>query len=112
MLKIPVDAEFRSHVLDQLSGMGEFETKNMFGGTAILRNGVAFAKVKHGSLWLKVDNGNIDEFVEKGMAQYTYGKDNSRKLNFFETPVEVLEETDTLIQWAFKSCEAAERSRK
>ena len=40
-----VDIEFRDHVLDQLSGMGEFETKNMFGGTALLRDGVAFAKI-------------------------------------------------------------------
>ena len=96
MLKIPVDAEFRSHVLDQLSGMGEFETKNIFVGTTILRNSVAFAKVKHGSLWLKVDNGNIAEFVERGMTQYTYGKDDGRKLNFFETPLEVLVETDSI----------------
>ena len=103
---------FRDYVLDQLSNMGEFETKNMFGGTALLRNGVAFAKIKHGSLWLKVDDGNINEFIKEGMMQYTYGKDNSRKLNFYETPAEVLEEPDTLIQWANKACEAANRSKK
>ena len=52
------DNGLRDYILDQLSGMGEFETKNMFGGTALLRNGVAFAKIKHGSLWLKADDGN------------------------------------------------------
>ena len=109
---MPVDTEFRGYVLDQLAGMGEFETKNMFGGTAVLRDGAAFAKIKHGSLWLKVDDGNISDFIEKGMEQYTYGKDNSRKLNFYETPAEVLEEADTLIQWATKACEAANRSKK
>jgi len=109
---MPVDTEFRDHILDQLSDMGEFETKNMFGGTAILRDGTAFAKIKHGSLWLKVDDGNINDFLEKGMVQYTYGKDNSRKLNFYETPVEVLEDADLLIQWATKACEAAIRSKK
>jgi DNA transformation protein len=107
-----VDHEFRDYILDQLSGMGEFETKNMFGGTAVLSNGVAFAKIKHGSLWLKVDDGNINDFIERGMVQYTYGKDNSRKLNFYETPAEVLEEPDTLLKWATKACEAAIRSKK
>ena len=107
-----VNTEFREYVLDQLSGLGVFETKNMFGGTAVLRNGVAFAKIKHGSLWLKVDDGNINDFIDKGMVQYTYGKDNSRKLNFYETPSEVLEDADMLIQWATKACEAANRSRK
>ncbi len=46
------------------------------------------------------------------MVQYTHGKDNSRKLNFYETPVEVLEEADTLIQRAVKACDAAVRTRK
>ena len=107
-----VDQEFKDYILDQLSGMGEFETKNMFGGTAVLSDGAAFAKIKHGSLWLKVDDGDIDDFVEKGMVQYTYGKDNSRKLNFYETPAEVLEDSDMLIQWATKACEAAYSSKK
>ena len=106
------NSEFRDYVLDQLSGMGEFETKNMFGGTAVLRNGVAFAKIKHGSLWLKVDDGNINDFIEKRMVQYTYGKDNSRKLNFYETPAEVLEDADKLTHWATKACEAANRFKK
>jgi len=107
-----VNTEFRDYVLDQLSGIGVFETKNMFGGTAVLRNGVAFAKIKHGSLWLKVDDGNINDFIEKGMVQYTYGKDNSRKLNFYETPSEVMEDSEMLIQWATKACEAAIRSKE
>ena len=107
-----VDTEFRDYILDQLNCMGDFEAMNMFGGTALLRNGVAFAKIKHGSLWLKVDEGNINDFIEKGMVQYTYGKNNSRNLNFYETPAEVLEESDTLILWATKALEAANRSKK
>jgi DNA transformation protein len=109
---MPVDTEFKDYILDQLSGLGKFDTKNMFGGTALLRNGVAFAKIKHGSLWLKVDDGNINDFTEQGMVQYTYGKDNSRRLNFYETPADVLEDADTLIRWATKACEAADRTKK
>ncbi|MBI1417678.1 MAG: transcriptional regulator [Limimaricola sp.] len=107
-----VDVEFRSFVLDQLGSLGAFETRNMFGGTALLRNGVAFAKVKHGALWLKVDDSNIGDFVARDMPQYSYGKDNSRKLNFFRTPVEVLEDPEVLIRWATKACDAAERAQK
>ena len=69
-----MDSEFRNYVLDQLDGIGKFETKNMFGGTALLKNGNAFAKIKHGSLWLKVDDNNLHDFIEQGMNQYTYGK--------------------------------------
>ena len=105
-------SEFINYVMDQLHGMGEFETKNMFGGTAILRNGNAFAKIKHGTFWLKVDDSNLNDFIEKGMNQYTYGKDNSRKLNFYETPAEILEDQESLIQWANKACKAAVKKKK
>lgn len=106
------DTGFTSFVLDQLSDMGEFETKKMFGGTALLRNGVAFAKVKHGALWLKVDDGNRGDFLERDMPQYSYGKDNKRRLNFFMTPPDVLEDAETLILWSRKAAEAAGNSAK
>ena len=106
-----IDLEFKNYILDQLGEIEPFDTKNMFGGTALLRNGVAFAKIKHGSLWLKVDDSNINDFIEKGMPQYTYGKNNSRKLNFYETPAEILEDSIILIQWANSAYQAAARSK-
>lgn len=105
-------SEFNSFVLDQLNGFGEFEAKSMFGGTALLRGGCAFAKVKHGALWLKVDDGNIADFLEWDMPQYTYGEGNSRRLNFFQTPPEVLEDAETLVRWVEKAVEAARTSKK
>ena len=104
--------EFKSFVLDQLSGFGDFETKNMFGCTALLRDGVAFAKVKHGALWLKADSETRGDFLAAGMPQYVYGKDKSRKLNFFKAPAEVLEDPESLAVWAAKAWEVAQRSRK
>ena len=101
------NADFTLFVLDQLKGLGDFETKNMFGGVALLKNGSAFAKIKHDRLWLKADDRNRHEFEHAGMKQYTYGKDNSRKLNFFETPMEVLEDRDELKVWARRSIEVA-----
>jgi len=109
---VPEMSQFRDYVLDQLSGLGEYKTKNMFGGTALLIDNTAFAKIKHGTLWLKVDAENQKDFLEKGMRQYRYGKDNSRKLNFYETPGEVLEDKVILKRWANSSIQAAQRTRK
>ena len=101
------DKEFKTFVLDQLADLGAFETKAMFGGTALLVEGTAFAKVKHGALWLKVGDANRTDFLEKEMPQYTYGKGNTRTLNFFRTPPDVLEDADALVAWASKSIDAA-----
>ena len=81
---------YKDFVLDQLAGLGAFETKRMFGGLALLFQGSAFAKIKHDKVWLKVDESNRNDFVSRNMKQYTYGRDNSRRLNFYEAPVEVI----------------------
>ena len=99
--------EFKNFVLDQLQGIGEFETKRMFGGLALLHQGSAFGKIKHDKVWLKVDESNLEDFKEQGMKQYTYGKDNSRKLNFYETPIEIIEDRDKLKDWVKKSIKVA-----
>jgi len=101
------DENLRAFVVDQLANLGTFETKSMFGGTALLIDGKAFAKVKNGALWLKVGDDNRTDFVDQDMPQYSYGKDDARKLNFFKTPTDVLEEADELVVWASKSVDAA-----
>lgn len=40
-----LNEEFLNFILDQLKGLGEFETKKMFGGVALLYQGSAFAKI-------------------------------------------------------------------
>ena len=102
-----LNEEFKNFVLDQLQGISEFETKNMFGGLALLNQGKAFAKIKHDKVWLKVDESNLTDFKKFEMSQYTYGKDNSRKLNFYETPIDILEDRDKLRDWVRKSMEIA-----
>ena len=104
-------AEFKAYVLDQLAEIGAFETKALFGGTALLRDGAAFAKIKSGALWLKVDDQNRPDFEAEDMPQYSYGKDNSRHLNFFQTPPDVLEDTGPLAQWVTKAIDASQRSK-
>lgn len=107
-----INEEFKNFVFDQMHGLGEFETKRMFGGVAFLHQGSAFAKIKHDKLWLKVDRWNRKDFEDLGMQQYSYGKDNSRKLNFYETPLDVLENRDKLVEWAKKSREIALSQKK
>ena len=65
-----LNEEFKNFVLDQLQGIGEFETKRMFGGLALLRQGSAFATIKHEKVWLKVDKSNMSDFESCGMSQY------------------------------------------
>ncbi|MFT5021210.1 MAG: DNA transformation protein [Polaribacter sp.] len=102
-----LNEDYKTFILDQLSGFGEFEAKNQFGGVALMCEGVAFGKIKHDKVWLKADSTNVDDFVKHNMPQYTYGKDGSRKLNFYEAPLEIIEDRDKLVEWAKKSLQVA-----
>jgi len=105
-----LNEEFKNFILDQLKDIGELETKRMFGGLALLYHGSAFAKIKHDKVWLKVDDSNRANFEQMGMKQYIYGKDNSHKLNFYETPIEVIEDRDKLKDWVKKSIEVVTKN--
>ncbi|MEM9320742.1 MAG: TfoX/Sxy family protein [Pseudomonadota bacterium] len=94
------DDNLRAFVLDQLTDLGEFETKASFGGTAPLIDGKAFAKFKNGALRLKVGDAKRTDFADQDMPQYRYGTDNARKLNIFNTSPDVLEDADKLVAWA------------
>jgi len=102
-----VNQSYADFILDQLSGLGDFQTKRMFGGLALLKEGKAFAKIKHDTVWLKVNDANRQDFEGRGMPQYTYGKDNSRKLNFYEAPIEIIEDRDELVKWCETSMTVA-----
>ena len=97
----------KNFVFDQLQDIGEFDTKNVFGSLALIQQGEIFGKIKYDKFWLKVDDSNIADFEKLGMSQYTFGKDNSKKLNFYSTPIEVLEDRDKLKDWARKSIKVA-----
>jgi DNA transformation protein len=99
------NSSFESFTLDQLEGLIEFESKRMFGGIALLYGGSAFAKIKYNKVWLKVDDSNRKDFINQGMQQYRYGRDNSRTLNFYEIPAEVLENRDEFVFWVKRSIE-------
>lgn len=104
------DAEFRAYVLEQLEGLGPFESRRMFGGLALLTDGKAFAKVKHGALWLRADDASRNHFLDHGMPQYVYGKNNDRRLGFYQTPAEVIEDAEKLSDWVATAIEVARRS--
>jgi len=48
--------EFVNYVIDQLSEYGEVQTRKMFGGTNLFREGLMFAKIKGSTLRLKVND--------------------------------------------------------
>jgi TfoX/Sxy family transcriptional regulator of competence genes len=96
---MPNSPEFVDYVLEQIPNSDQYEQKKQFGGTVLMHGDKAFLKIKNDQVWLKTDDQTSAEFTKLGMAQYRYGKDRSRHLNFHEIPPEIVEDSEKLGAW-------------
>lgn len=67
------------HILDLLSAFENLEARRMFGGEGIFQNGLMFAIIDDGKLYLKVDEENLNEFESEVMPPLTFTKKDGKK---------------------------------
>ena len=106
-----VNEDYLNFINDQLSGLGSYETKPMFGGIGFFKEGLMFAMLGKGVFRLKADELNKADFEERGIARFLSDK-NTKGLPYYEVPAEILEDKDELCIWAKRSFEAAQRKKK
>ncbi len=103
--------EFHDFVLDQLSGLGELRSRKMFGEYGLYCDDLFFAIVADEALWLKVDDGNRSMFDERGMKPFSPFEDGA-SMQYYEVPVDVLEDPSQLHEWASAAVDVAARAPK
>ena len=106
-----VDDSFLELVTDQLSAFGEVETKKMFGGVGIFKEGTMFAMIGGNSFRLRVDDTNKPDFEAKGMKPFE-SKSKKKGMPYWEVPADVLEDKKVLKKWAKKAYDAAVNGKK
>jgi DNA transformation protein and related proteins len=114
---MPVTADFREYVLEQLGRIVPVEWKRMFGGVGLYADETFFALIDDDILYFKVDDENRPDFEAAGAAAFSPYKDGKSSMNYFALPVDVLEDNDALRIWTLKSIEvglraAAKKRRK
>ncbi|MEQ9220182.1 MAG: TfoX/Sxy family protein [Cyclobacteriaceae bacterium] len=101
--------DYLNFLKDQLSGIGEFETKKMFGGHGFFKDGLMFGMLGSGIFRLKVDESNEQDYIDKGMKPY-YSDKKKKGMPYWEVPADVLENRTELSKWALKSVSIAIKS--
>ncbi|WP_101506822.1 TfoX/Sxy family protein [Erwinia sp. B116] len=97
------------HYAGELSGWAPITTRPLFGAVALYRDGLVFAMVWKGSLYFKVDNTSRADYEAAGSHALGYvaeGNDHALK-SYWEVPVDVLEDNETLTEWAQRAWSAA-----
>lgn len=105
------DPDFGEWVREHFATLGPLEIKRMFGGAAVYANGLIFALLDDGVIWLKADEVNAPLLVEAGARQFTYPTRGgaTMAMAYWSLPESALDDPDEAVDWARKSIDAALR---
>ena len=97
---------FEDFVVDQLRRLGPVQARAMFGGHGLYHEGLFFGIIHAGRLYLKTDEKSRATYVEQGMGPFRPNERQTLK-SYYEVPVDVLEDDETLAVWARRAVEVA-----
>jgi DNA transformation protein len=103
---VPVSESYREYVLDQLKLLGSVTARSMFGGAGLYHDGLIFGILADDILYLRVDDSNRPDYEREGMRPF---RPRGSSMPYYQVPVEVLEERETLKVWAQKALAISRR---
>ena len=109
---MPVSADYREFVLEQLGRVVPVTSRSMFGGVGIYSDGLFFALLDDDTTYLKVDDSNRGDFEAAGMGPFNPFDDPKQVMQYYELPADLLEDADALRPWVFKALDVARAARK
>jgi DNA transformation protein len=105
--------EHRDRILAKLNLVAPVTARAMFGGYGLYCGGVMFALIAYGHLYFKIDDDNINDYLDAGMNPFTYeGKGKPIVMSYYQLPDLVFNEPELLLTWLEKSQAAARRSKQ
>jgi DNA transformation protein len=107
-----VTDEYLTYVIDQLEALGPVRYKRMFGGAGLYFEGLFFGLIADDILYFKVDDSNRADYEVEGMGPFKPFPDKKEVMQYYEVPIDVLENKETLRNWAEKAVAVAELKAK
>ena len=106
------DAGFLAHLRELLEPLGRITLKSMFGGHGIYCDGLFFALVADGRLYLKVDAHSRADFEAAGCAPFVYtGQQQPIAMSYWSVPESALDSPGDMRPWARLALDAAARKK-
>ena len=101
-----------ARLLALLTPLGPVEARRLFGGHGLYLEGVIFAVVYDGALFLKADEENRGDFARRGLGPLTYEGRGGKTiaLPYWEAPASLLKSGAALRRWAAKAHAAGRRA--
>jgi DNA transformation protein len=99
----------RDFLLDLFSSFGAVTLRRMFSGYGVSRDGINFALVLRGAIYLRANERTIPRFQDEGLGPFQYmarGKPITLG-SYWQLPERLYDDADELAAWARDALEAA-----
>lgn len=109
-----MDAEF---IRDLFAQFRPVTMRRLFGGAGLYCDGVMFALVFDGAIYLKVNEDSIADFEREGSRPFTYtrakspGRVGKFSLSYWRLPERLYDDPEELAVWAARALAIAERRK-
>jgi DNA transformation protein len=107
---VPVSAEFRAFVEDQIGRVAPVRSRRMFGGIGIYSGERFFAIIDDDVLYFKVDDETRPRYEKRRMRPFN--PMGTPMNGYWQVPADVLEDADELGPWVREAIAVAGRSGK
>jgi DNA transformation protein len=103
-----VQAQYLAYVLEQLAGLGALRPNRMFGGIGLYSDGLFFGLIDDDTLFFKTSDANIAAYRARSMPKFMPFPDKTGAvMGYHQVPADVIEDAETLVQWARQSVAVA-----
>jgi DNA transformation protein and related proteins len=106
---VAVSREYRDWVLEQLREAGSVTARAMFGGYGLYLGGSIFGLLAGDTVYFKVDESNRPDYLAAGSRAFQPYEDGTETMPYYEVPIDVLEDPETLAEWAERSASVTRR---
>jgi DNA transformation protein len=107
---MPLSPGFMDYALELVAGLGKVESKRMFGGAGLYRNGVMFALLDDDVLYFRVDDMLQADLKAQGSVPWVYSmkRDGAvRDMGYWRMPETAADDPDEAVALAKRAYAAA-----
>lgn len=105
------EASFGEWVREHFAALGPLTIKRMFGGASVYSQGLIFALLDDGVVWLKADEQNELALREAGARQFTFPTKDGQVMTmaYWSLPEPAVDDPEEAVKWARASIDVAFR---
>ena len=107
-----ISQEYLDFIAEALEAFGPVDTRRMFGGAGLFREGLMFALIADEQLYFKTDDQNRPEFEAEDCRPFVYDAKGGKRtvMSYSLAPERLYDDRDEMAIWAGKAFDAAVRA--